>query len=68
MAYISNFLPSDFDKLAPHLLRQNEILEMERRKKEKEDKMIEFRNSSDIQLEKKPCPCMANNIKSPESS
>ena len=29
---------------------------------------IEFRNSSDIQIEKKPCPCMANKVKEIASS
>ena len=29
---------------------------------------IQFRNSSDIKLERKPCGCMANKVKPPESS
>lgn len=34
----------------------------------KQNSNIHFRNSSDIQLGKKPCPCMANKVKDTPSS
>jgi hypothetical protein len=68
MAYISNYLPSYFNKFDPHMLTEEEKLVMKKRKKEIEDKKIKFRDSSDTPVQKKPCGCMANQVKQPESS
>lgn len=45
-----------------------EFFEMLFPNKSNEKNDIEFRNSSDIQIEKKPCPCMNNKIKQTPSS
>jgi hypothetical protein len=59
MHYISEHLPQYIFKFLVH---------GEQKTEKPTNKVIQFRNSSDIQLEKKPCPCMANKIKPPESS
>lgn len=55
MHYISEYLPS---QLMNDYFPELKI----------EDKQIKFRESSDIQLEKKPCPCMTNKTKELPSS
>ncbi len=65
MAYISNYLPQHLYPLKPHLLTPEDEIKLNEEKKKKE---IKFRNASDVKIEKKPCPCMANKIKPPESS
>jgi|APGre2960657373_1045057.scaffolds.fasta_scaffold184590_2 hypothetical protein len=53
--YLSNYLPED-------------LFEMIFSDKQNQKQQIEFRSSSEIELEKKPCGCMGNKIKKPESS
>lgn len=63
MTYLSQHLPNDvflenFDKLRK--LNKTNI--------KVENNPVQFRSSSDIVLEKKPCPCMANKVKQTPSS
>lgn len=58
MDYISDLLPEEIFKSMIH----------GKFKIKKNENKIEFRNSSAIELNKKPCPCMANKVKESPSS
>jgi hypothetical protein len=55
MTYLSNYMPE-------------ELFETLFTSKEEKKNEIQFRDSSNIQIERKPCGCMANKVKQPESS
>jgi len=62
MYYLSDYLPQD---VFTQIVHGNEKI---KEISDENKKIIQFRDSSNIRLEKKPCPCMANKIKPPESS
>lgn len=60
MSYLSNYLPED---IFSHFIHGKVMDSVKEEKSE-----LRFRNSSNIQIEKKPCPCMANKVKDTPSS
>ncbi len=55
MSYLSNYMP---EEIYLKIFSNNEPKKAE----------IQFRDSSVIEIERKPCGCVANKIKQPESS
>lgn len=69
MAYFSSFVPAHLKHFNPVILDAKESFEFYKKfNEEKKKENIEFRNNSDIKIQKKPCPCMANKIKQTPSS
>jgi hypothetical protein len=69
MAYFSNQVPPHLKNFDPIILDVKERSEFyKKRKEEQEKKTPQFRNSGEIVIKKKPCPCMNNKIKQTPSS
>lgn len=60
MTYLSNYLPEDIFSYFIHGKVMNDVKE--------QGSQLQFRNSSDIQIEKKPCSCMNSKVKEIPSS